>query len=498
MRWLHAFGLSAVVVCGCGTDDSPRDMDADHDGGATSEPDAGGMTGQPAPLPPKSREFAGVLNLVDGDAADQLDFYLRDSTLIHPVKRHGLTKSLNLFLEHYREEYDFLYFFTDHPLPDAMAVAEFEHVNYQAEPGGTLEFDVHASEYRSDGRLIGVIGAQYRPGIYPPIAHETVHNWANYLDDRFGLGVGAGAQFGPHWGFAGVNGLLGGYDPETLRCADPAGEKPPACKPESNGSTRYTVKNFFPQDNSSLSSYAPLELYLMGLLPKSEVPPSIQVLKEASFVEGSFDASSDTIQVEAKARQEVAFADVLARHGERPLLTEEERHFRAAFVVISKEPASDALLGEVGRWAAIFGAREADPTLPSFAAYTGKRATLDTTLGARRSEGESIPRARALQTCDVLAQDCGRANIGCYLTGPGVCAISRNVTQGGTCDSIYSCAPGLDCVSSAAAPNDFVCMPYCDAIHPDDASHGCSKVCKVNYLTIQDDHGKTQGGICTP
>ena len=115
----------------------------------------------------------------------------------------------------------------------------------------------------------------------------------------------------------------------------------------------------------------------------------------------------------------------------------------------------------------------------------------------RRTAEDALPEPRAQATCDVLAQDCKTDGLTCYLTGPGVCALSRNVPEGGRCDSMYSCAPGLDCVSGKSAPNDYVCMPYCNAVDPA-GEGGCGRVCTVNYLLIQDAEGKTEGGICVP
>src|SRR5688572_21485771 len=96
-------GSTAVIDAG-----SPESGDADvpddaaQDGGSLVE------------LPPDSRELDHVVNFVDEAAASELDAFLLPGPPVHVVLRQGLARSVNLFLEHYEERYDFLFVFTDH------------------------------------------------------------------------------------------------------------------------------------------------------------------------------------------------------------------------------------------------------------------------------------------------------------------------------------------------------------------------------------------------
>jgi hypothetical protein len=529
VRPFRLFGALALIVVGCGgekesaledaavPDDSAQPSDEDTDASAdldaedpelapddaatvdATKPDAAadaaGGDAERVPLPDGSKELSGIVNLVDTKAAEQLEQFITSQSLLHPTRRHGLTEAANLFLRLYPEDYDFLFFFTDHPIPNAGNAAVFEAVNTVAEPGGGREFEIRAEGYQSNGKLLGVIGVQHRPGVYPPLAHETVHHWANHLDPRFGFGADNGMGVGAHWGYSSVHGQLGGFDGQSLRCVSPAGARPPACVPEANGRIRYLVDWFFPNDNTA-RPYAALELYLMGVAPASAVPATFQVLEKAAQVDGGRDPDAGTVLLEATGLKQVAFSEIVARHGTRPLRPEAERHFRAAFVVISQKPAADDVLTQVSRWAAVFGNRTTVPGVASFQTLAGGLATMDTTLGPRRTPAAPPPAARGALTCDVLAQDCPRAELGCYLGGAPLCALSRHVALDQPCDSTYACAPGLDCVSGKAQPSQYVCKPYCsvgDAASP----KACQKLCAGSYLTIKSGD-KELGALCLP
>jgi hypothetical protein len=447
------------------------------------------------PLPAGSSEHNGIVNFVDAAAAAQLEMFLVPGKQVHPALREGLTQSVNLFLQHYSEVYDFLYVFTDHTL-NSTTIGKFETVNAHAAPGGAADFELALGGYRSNGRLKGVIGVQWRTPVGPPLAHEFTHYWAVQLDPRFGFGMERSGSDAAHWGFTSVHGQLGGFDGTSLRCQTPAGASPPNCTALETGRTRYVAKSFFPNSNPAVP-YAPLELYLMGLLPKSEVPSAFLALDEAELVESSQDAAAGTVVVEAAGVRNIAFADIIARHGEIKELPASERKFRAAFIVVSAQPAAAKVLDDVAQWAAAFGKRGTSGVITSFEELAGGRATLDTQLGPRRAASDPAPEPRKALTCNVLAQDCPRAELACYGLSVPVCALSDRVAKGATCDEVYACEPGLDCFSSPDAPDTFKCMPYCE---PDDANHAksCQKICDGTFVRVTDSQQKTLGAFCAP
>lgn len=449
-------------------------------------------------MPTGSRELNGIVNLVDAGAAAELEQVLTAQTPVFLTLRHSLTKGVNLFLKHYLEDYDFVVLFMDHAIPTSGLAGVFEPITRKAARGGTSEFEIAASGYTTTGRTKGVIALQYNAGVFPPLAHEIAHYWAVDLDARFGFGVGLGASYPSHWGFAGTYGQLGGFDPASLRCQTPAGAAPPSCTALTSGRTRYVVGTFAANSNTFLGiPYGPLELYLMGLSTSAEVPASLPVLRDAQVVAGSENPTAKTLVVEAAGLTSLKFSDITARHGAVTPLAAAARHFSAAFVVLTSKPASDPVMTEISRWAAIFGARETAAGLPSFAAHTLNRATLETRLGARRTSETPPPPPRAALTCDALSQDCPRAELGCYVHPPAFCALSGGIKLDQPCDATFACAPGLDCVAGASTPTTFVCKPYCDPITTT-AANACQKLCPNNHYTFKGEAGESLGGLCTP
>jgi hypothetical protein len=468
-------------------------------GGTTGGSTTGGSGGgEPVPLPPGSREVGGIVNLVDAGAAEELEIFFTVEEPVFVTRREDLVRSFNLFVDHYLEEYDFVFFYTDHPITNAFASGIFQALKLRAEPGGSSEIEIALGGYKTNGRTRGVIAMNYSTNFFGPLPHEVLHYWANALDTRFGFGIGLNEDFGSHWGYASVNGQLGGFDGATLRCETPANAMPPACTPLASGRTRYVVGDFAPFTNSYRSvPYSPLELYLMGLAPASEVPQSFQVLIEGTIVTPETQGTGGTVVVEADGIDTVTFAEITARHGMKPMLPAAERAMRAAFVVISAEPASDAVMNDVARMAAAFGARETVANWDPFEMHTLGRATLDTELGARRDTEAPAPAPRELFECDVVAQDCPRDELGCYLRSPTFCALSGGVELDQPCDAPFACAPGLDCVASNANPTAFVCKPYCDPTSTTSAD-SCEILCPGRYEEYQTTAGVVLGGLCFP
>jgi len=466
--------------------------------GDTAGSDAGEGPTEVVELPAGSREVEGAVNLVDADAAAELEAWFFDTSLKHAALRHGLNKSLNLFLEHYAEDYDFVFLVTAAELADVPVAGQFEAVTSHAEPGGSQPIEIAASGYETTGRIKGVIGIPYRANYYPPFSHETLHYWAQFLDPSFGFGKMSDHDEGPHWGASSVNGQLGGFDPATLRCLTPTGAAPPDCTALPSGRFRYVVGAFGSYANGFRSApYSELELYLMGLLPDSGVPKTFSLLTEAEIDQSTYDDVAKTMQVEASGIQTLPFSDIVARHGKRVLLPEAQRHFKAAFVVVSALPASDAVMTDVARWSAVFGNRVQYANWESFETDTGGRATMATLLGPRRAVADPPPAPREPLKCDAVAQNCPRPELSCYsLVDSGYCALSQGVEPGEPCDSTFSCAPGSDCVAPDNTSTDYRCERYCDVGSTAPAA-SCSALCAGDHITLTAS-GKPIVGLCLP
>jgi hypothetical protein len=506
-----AGGSGGAVVGGDAAAGGAQSPDSATGGGGGSAPDsapagAGGGSGgddagsavtpadgsladgtSPVALPAGSREWNGVVNLVDDGAAKELDQFILDNSVQLDFLRHGLTTGFNLFIDAYLEEYDFIYFFTDHPVDGATAEGVFQAVNRPAQFGGGIEVEIAAGGYKSTGRTKGVVAIPYATRYYPPLAHETLHFWAVDLDESFGFGKGLSQSFHAHWGYADINGQLGGYDGSTLRCETPSGSLPPGCTPLASGRFHYVLGGFGPNANGFRDvAYAPIELYLMGLALPSEVPATIQQLTDADLVSFSDDLSSAV--VEASGISTLAFADIIARHGTMTPLPAAGRHFTSAFVLLSSTPAADSVLSEVAHWAAVLAGRETVSGWKSFAGYTGGRATMTTTLGARRDSSTPPPPVRERFACNVVAQDCGRPELACRMSPPTFCGLAGSGTQGQACSRPADCARGFDCWSSK-------CEPFCDASNTTAAS-SCQVLCPGKNGSWKDTSGNPLAYIC--
>ena len=143
------------------------------------------------------------------------------------------------------------------------------------------------------------------------------------------------------------------------------------------------MSSFAPYANGGDSiPYAPMELYLMGLLPRAEVGGPFLVLEGAHFE--SSDRQRRRVTYSFTGSHTVSIEDIVAVHGERLPATTEDRHLRGAFVAITATPLSDLLMLRLERWAMVFGGDAPDSQAISFARATGGRAALSTRLGAVR------------------------------------------------------------------------------------------------------------------
>ena len=341
---LNRFLALSVMALGVACSDGD---DAGRDGG----------NGDFVPLPPGSRELDGIVNLVDEAAASELEAFLMASKGSR-IRRAGSQLRSIYFSSTTSKSTTSSTFFTDHRVGTS-TIGRFENVTQPAMPGTGIDFDGSAkATRRTAGRAPSSV-CNFVAGRYAPLGHEMLHYWANYLDPAFGFGLGLDEDFGPHWGYAGVHGVLGGFDPATLRCETPAGAMPPACTPGANGRTRYVTGLYGENDNGVATPCGPLELYLMGLIPLSEDPADIPVLVEAGSL--VYDTLAGTATVEAAGVTNVRLADIVARHGTVRELAANERAFRAAFVVISATPAADSVLAEIAEYAKWHGNRALEP-----------------------------------------------------------------------------------------------------------------------------------------
>ena len=141
------------------------------------------------------------------------------------------------------------------------------------------------------------------------VIHEIAHRWANGLEGDIALASG-------HWGFSDVHGQLGGWRSGTLETLG-------------GGLFRGVVA----PNGFSLTSlqYAPLELYLMGLLPAGQVP---DVTVAVDPVIASIDF--DTTTFRATELRTIGIGDIIQVNGERnPPFGRAPTDFSIAVIVLT-------------------------------------------------------------------------------------------------------------------------------------------------------------------
>lgn len=279
-----------------------------------------------------------VVNLVDdgslfGSGAEMLD----------------LQRSARRFYELFEDEYDFLLIRSSHPLVNGLH--GFNRAAQNQVQGIGLDVFDSTHVYGSSGQLKNLLFINFR--LVGPFVHELAHAWANFLP-AFNWEI-----YGAHWGLSNVSGVLGGSAGFTM---------------QEDGRYRAPGKAL---TSSWGGRYAPLELYLMGLIPAEQVPPMVTM---QDFQIEDFDTAAEEYIVSGRL-DTVTIDQIIDSEGPRvPGWETAPTSFRLATVVVSPEPLPAAALTYFDRQSALVGSDEDHDH--AFAAATGYRASLDTRLGS--------------------------------------------------------------------------------------------------------------------
>ena len=368
IRWLT---LICLLATACDDTGGGAASDAAHPDASSQDAalDAGPVdAGEADAVVLEQAHTAHVINIVDPAAVQAVRGFLQTSP------NADIAGAARAVYEVLPDDYDFLYIFAPTEVPDA-ASGRYVRVRSPAMPAIGLDAAADDPSFGSPARLKGAVALNPNAVGNGPTIHETLHHWGVFLDRSLGFGRDRDTEFGAHWGTAGVNGQHGGFVTGAVRCAEPADSEPP-CAPGADGRAVYVLPAFGPNANGGDgTAYALIELYLMGLVPASEVP-DFDLLVEASFIE--FDEATNTFRMSADDLVTRTMDDIVAIHGERP--PAEQSDFRAAFVVVSDAPLDEAALAPFDQWARIFGGVTDSPFLESFEGATGGRATMDVRL----------------------------------------------------------------------------------------------------------------------
>lgn len=217
--------------------------------------------------------------------------------------------------------------------------------------GGRREADLPASAVPRWPALMGVVvlpedGLQHGPAL-----QGLLKPYGNRLTLP-----GCSPQLGDRWGYADVGGQLGGGHPSSITAV---------------GDGRYRVAPLgagplgLAGNGGNGVPYAPIELYLMGLLPAREVGP-VQMLKGAR-PEGEVVAAEGVCAVDGRG--------LVKRFGARP---PGPTTWPVGVVIVSEAPLSGEALAEHRQRVDAFtrAGQDDDPRLYNFFEATGGRARL--------------------------------------------------------------------------------------------------------------------------
>lgn len=282
----------------------------------------------PPPPPPSSSNWTcgsapavssvGNFKIYSGDcvlsyklsADDYAGLQRADSNVINQVNQ----AVRNAFASSFKDEFDHLFLvwdFVDRPL---LAPFGSYYPNTPQGEGLTPVGPCIQSYNPSCPKLMGSVNLTYlkdsgggldslRGG---PLLHEMAHHVANYVLPTVNLG---------HWGFSSVGGQLGGWFESSL---------------QDLGNSRYQGNFGLAANGGNSVAFSPLELFLMGMIPASEVP-AVRVAKDAQWVDvskGIFSASGfDTYTAEQIASMAV----------NPPSTSKTRKALRAAVVVLTNK-----------------------------------------------------------------------------------------------------------------------------------------------------------------
>ncbi len=198
----------------------------------------------------------------------------KNEKLIYNSKKvQEITKNI---YNYFGDDYDFIFLVTNNKeRPEKVTYAGvFNKIKNDVKGIGAAIYN-NSQNYGSNGKLKGIMHFAYRQAILRgPTLHEICHYWANKFprfeaksDGSDGYRLGSSSHWG-YTGFFGGKGQLGGYDASTNRAKYENREY----NRESGTWKLYSAKSFgWNANGGNRVPYNDVELYLMGMIPKSDV-----------------------------------------------------------------------------------------------------------------------------------------------------------------------------------------------------------------------------------
>jgi len=247
----------------------------------------------------------------------------------------------DIIYQRFKDNFDFIFIITNnatHPSNQPYGVNFGVSNNVKG-----IGVDIYNNGWGStSAKLKSFMFLPYKDAIsYGPTLHEICHNWANYIPKGTFKTIDGNQASLPemdaldgHWGFASTNGQLGGFDLATLQTLTDA---PNHYHAQSGTNTSFGL---FANGGNSLA-YSPIELYMMGLAAKSEVPDitvfsGLTVDGSDFFNKGNFFATT---------KKTLSLDQIITQSGigERvPDYQSSQKEFRAIVAVVSPNALTSA------------------------------------------------------------------------------------------------------------------------------------------------------------
>ena len=261
-------------------------------------------------------------------SANEYDEWVNNDGFSNTSLRTGLVQDI---YQRFDDDYDFIIFLLNEPsIPENLSYyGRLIGVSNSIKGIGLSSYDF-SSEYGSSGKLKAIIqmtGLEYLK--YGPALHELAHQWANFaLPTHSVSSTGTNLTsflFGSHWGFTGGNtkGQLGGFEQSSL---------------VDIGQNSYSVGEFGTFANGGNGvPYNDLELYLMGMIPVSEVADFDMFTNITAL-----DIVSSTFNFSAEDRTTFTPESLEELLGQRePTFEDSQKDFKILAVVLSDNSLSE-------------------------------------------------------------------------------------------------------------------------------------------------------------
>lgn len=191
----------------------------------------------------------------------------------------------------------------------------------------------NAAQFGSSGRLKSLIQLGDRGQITGSFLHEVMHSWGALNFGQSYVDVDGHVISDPvHWGISSIDGMLGGFKLSTL-------ERNVNENPHKYRAFCSLTDWCFAIANPSNTAYAPLELYLMGLISPDEVP-DIYYYTGVSGSKSENPAKNGIFYAEEE--HVITIEDLITRYGVRvPDYRTAQKDFNVLAIVITKNPVND-------------------------------------------------------------------------------------------------------------------------------------------------------------